>query len=199
MMRWTRSQSATGLVKFTDKTGVERLTIIQGSARTPGSEGPHVEIRNSDGTRIDPFGNLVTRKPRKSHAHRVGLVNIMSDYWEIPGFEGLYLEDSWVLSVVAQPGVLELVVDLVLHESHPSYRPPSADEQYCYRRGVVRFERVSKLTWEERGGVPSIDAAGEMDYGSIDALRSTENGYLLEGGFGRVAVSSVAPVVEFVP
>lgn len=64
---WTRSQSATGPVKFTDKTGVDRLTIKQGSARTPGSEGPHVEIRNSDGMRIDPFGNLVTRKSPGNH------------------------------------------------------------------------------------------------------------------------------------
>lgn len=123
----------------------------------------------------------------------------MSDYWEIPGFEGIYLEDSWVLSIVARPGVLELVMDLVLQESHPSYRPPSADEQYCYRRGVVRFERISKLTWDEQGAAPAIDASGEADFGSIDALRSTENGYLIEGGFGRVEVSSAAPLVEFAP
>ncbi len=45
----------------------------------------------------------------------------MSDYWSILGFEGLYLEDSWVLDITARPGVLEFVVDLVLRESHPRY------------------------------------------------------------------------------
>jgi hypothetical protein len=43
----------------------------------------------------------------------------MSDYWNIPGFEDLYLEDSWVLDIAARPGVLEFVVDLVLRESPP--------------------------------------------------------------------------------
>lgn len=49
-----------------------------------------------------------------------------SDYWSISGLDAFYLEDSWVLRIVARPGTLDLVVDLVLRESHPSYEPPSA-------------------------------------------------------------------------
>jgi hypothetical protein len=122
----------------------------------------------------------------------------MSDYWSIPGFEGLYLEDSWVLAITAWPGALEFVVDLVLRESHPSFVRPAVGEQYCHRRGVVRFEGVSSLRWEGQGAVPATDATGERDYGSVDALRATDDAsYLVEGDFGRIVVASAPPSVEF--
>jgi hypothetical protein len=120
----------------------------------------------------------------------------MPDYWSIPGFENLYLEDSWVLDITARPGVLELVVDLVLREPHPSYEPPKTGEQYCHRRGVVRFQGVSSLRWEGQGSVPAVDATGERDYGSVDALRMTDDAYVVEGDFGRIAVASAPPSVE---
>ena len=121
----------------------------------------------------------------------------MSDYWSIPGFEGLYLEDSWVLDITARPGVLEFVADLVLRESHPRYEAPKAGEQYCHRRGVLRFEGVSSLRWEGQGSVPAIDATGEQDYGSVDALRVADDAYTVEGDFGRIVVASAPPSVEF--
>lgn len=64
---WARSQTATGPVKYTDANGVVRLTIKRGSPRAPGSGGPHVELRNADGYRVDPYGNLVTRKSPGNH------------------------------------------------------------------------------------------------------------------------------------
>ena len=64
---WARSQTATGPVKYTDENGVVRLTIKQGSPRAPGSGGPHVEIRNADGIRIDPLGNPVSRTSPGNH------------------------------------------------------------------------------------------------------------------------------------
>ena len=64
---WARSQTATGPVKYTDGNGVVRLTIKQGSPRAPGSGGPHVELRNADGIRIDPFGNPVSRTSPGNH------------------------------------------------------------------------------------------------------------------------------------
>lgn len=121
----------------------------------------------------------------------------MPDYWDIPDFEGLYLEDSWVLDVAARPGVLELAVDLVLRESHPGYEAPKAGEQYCHRRGVIRFEDVSSLRWEGRGLVPATDATGERDYGTVDALSVNDDIYMIEGDFRRIWVASAPPVVKF--
>lgn len=121
----------------------------------------------------------------------------ISDYWSIPGFDSLYLEDSWVLDITARPGVLEFVVDLVLRESHPRYEAPKAGEGYCYRRGVLRFRGVSSLMWQGQGTVPAIDATGEQDYGSVDVLTVTDDVYTVEGDFGRIVVASARPSVEF--
>lgn len=42
-------------------------TIKRGSDRAPGSGGPHVEIRNGRGERVDPYGHGVTRKSPGNH------------------------------------------------------------------------------------------------------------------------------------
>jgi hypothetical protein len=64
---WTRVQSATGPIKYVDENGVTRLTIKSGSARAPGSNFPHVEIRNAAGQRVDRVGNPVTRTSPGNH------------------------------------------------------------------------------------------------------------------------------------
>ncbi|GAA0638082.1 hypothetical protein GCM10009547_48090 [Sporichthya brevicatena] len=69
---WVRSQTATGPVKYTDENGITRLTIKQGSARTPGSEGPHVEMRNAQGARLVRQRG-VSQERRKPYSDRLGL------------------------------------------------------------------------------------------------------------------------------
>ncbi|HWR09902.1 hypothetical protein [Sporomusa sp.] len=64
---WTKLKTETGPEKWVDKSGVERITIKQGSSRAPGSENPHVEIKDASGQRIDPMGNPVTRKSSDNH------------------------------------------------------------------------------------------------------------------------------------
>lgn len=64
---WTPSQTPNGPLKYTDSNGVVRLTIKQGSSRAPGSANPHVEIRDANGQRTDPFGAPVTRKSTGNH------------------------------------------------------------------------------------------------------------------------------------
>ena len=120
----------------------------------------------------------------------------MASYWLIPGFEDLYLEDSWVLSIEAGPSSLSLLMDLVLRESHPDYRTPSRDERYCYRKGLIRFDGVSELTWKSKSMRPAIDASGEEDFGSIDQFEEIGDRYLVSGDFGTIEVTSEAPVVE---
>jgi hypothetical protein len=42
---WKFGQTENGPIKYFDENGVPRVTIKRGSARTPGSENPHVELR----------------------------------------------------------------------------------------------------------------------------------------------------------
>jgi hypothetical protein len=64
---WTRRQTAAGPPKFVDDNGIVRVTIKRGSPRTPGSEHPHVELRNAAGQHIDPHGNPVNRNSPANH------------------------------------------------------------------------------------------------------------------------------------
>jgi RHS repeat-associated protein len=64
---WTLEQTATGPAKYVDENGIPRLTIKSGSSRTPGSEDPHIEVRNETGQRTDPFGNPVNRRSPDNH------------------------------------------------------------------------------------------------------------------------------------
>jgi hypothetical protein len=64
---WTRAQTPTGPIKYVDENGITRVTIKQGSPRTPGSEQPHVELRDASGQRVDPSGNPVTRRSPENH------------------------------------------------------------------------------------------------------------------------------------
>lgn len=64
---WTKTQTPGGPPKYVDENGHVRLTIKKGSDRAPGSENPHVELRDETGQRVDPFGNPVTRKSPGNH------------------------------------------------------------------------------------------------------------------------------------
>jgi len=64
---WQPTQTPKGSLKYVDENGVVRLTLKQGSSRTPGSNYPHVELRNPDTQRIDIWGNHVTRKSPGNH------------------------------------------------------------------------------------------------------------------------------------
>jgi len=64
---WTRTQTPDGPIKYVDENGVVRLTIKKGSPRTPGSNAPHVEIRDPTGRRVDPAGNPVLRRSPDNH------------------------------------------------------------------------------------------------------------------------------------
>jgi hypothetical protein len=64
---WTKTQTPNGPPKYVDENGVVRMTIKQGSPRTPGSEQPHVELRDATGQRVDPSGNPVTRTSPDNH------------------------------------------------------------------------------------------------------------------------------------
>lgn len=64
---WHREQTGNRPEFWMDENNVKRITIKRGSPRTPGSETPHVEIRNAQGERIDSNGNPVTRKSPQNH------------------------------------------------------------------------------------------------------------------------------------
>jgi len=114
----------------------------------------------------------------------------MRPYVELPGFEELVLEESYVLGIEAVPGAVTFAVDFVLTPGHPAYAPPPEDENESYRRGTMRFTGVKRLEWSGQGAPPATDATGEADYGHIDDLQWDDNRFELEGDWGRMVLEA---------
>ena len=98
-----KTQTPTGPAKYVDENGVARMTIKHESPRTPGSEAPHVELRDANGQRIDPFGNPVTQRSDGNHTPIERTGDWMIDYTQFPDLDGVYLEDSYVLAISEAP------------------------------------------------------------------------------------------------
>jgi hypothetical protein len=54
----------------------------------------------------------------------------MVNYSELPGLDGVYLEDSFVLGIEETSNQLVFDLDAVLTPSHPSYAPPNRGESF---------------------------------------------------------------------
>jgi hypothetical protein len=121
----------------------------------------------------------------------------LTAYTELPGFENLLLEESFVLSIIASNRFFELAVEFVLTPRHEMYQPPKQDEVECYRKGAVRFRDVESISWMRQMRVPSVDANGEIDYGNIDVFEFDSGRYLLEGDFGRIEIEAGEVTAEF--
>lgn len=120
----------------------------------------------------------------------------MRPYTDLPGFDALVLEESYVLAVQASPGEVTFDVELALTPKHPAYAPPPTDETECFRVGRIRFVDVRRLAWDHQGAPPAIGASGEIDFGHIDSLLWDENTFKLEGDWGRMEVSAARVEVE---
>lgn len=115
------------------------------------------------------------------------------NYYELPEFAGVYLEDSYVLAIDENPQTLTFLVEFVLTESHPDYSPPREGEQYCYATGTLTFEHPDKIEWLERGHQVYTDASGEEDLGNIDYLVEEDGHWRAGGDWGEVVVHTSRP------
>ncbi len=113
----------------------------------------------------------------------------MSSYSEIDEFSSYFLEDSYVLAIMAKSGSMILNLEVVLTPEHPDYSADHPGEQHCYRRGRLVFSGVTDLNWKGQGVQPARDASGELDYGGIDSWLVESGGrHRLEGDFGVIEV-----------
>lgn len=107
-------------------------------------------------------------------------------YWEMPGLQEIYLEDSYVLGIRAEGHELTFDMEFVLREGHTLYEVPGPERQYCYRRGRLIFRDVEATKWIERREVASRDLNGDRDLGNIDSLVNESGWFKLEGDWGNV-------------
>ena len=110
-------------------------------------------------------------------------------YAQIPCLKHIYLEDSWVLGVIEKDNSIEFKLDAVLTEGHPEYHPPKPNEQYCYKRVILRLNNCSEVAWLERSFRRNTDASGEVDYGNIHYFNAEADILHVSGGWGELRLN----------
>ena len=109
--------------------------------------------------------------------------------WEI--FKNIYLEDSFVLEINEVSNSFVFKVEVVLTENHPLFENPKFGEKYCYKDAFILFSNPTLIRWDLKNlGFVSSDANNESDLGNIDVFYKDENGYYLEGDWGKVLIKS---------
>ncbi len=116
----------------------------------------------------------------------------MTNYTTLPALSSVYLEDSYVLDIVEQPGELKFRLEAVLTETHPAYQPPKPGEQYCYATGWLIIPNVTRIEWEQRSTRRFTDVTGEGDLGNIDFLNHENNHWHLGGDWGKLRAYTTA-------
>lgn len=126
-------------------------------------------------------GSDTSHKRRAQYAERI-------DYVRIPTFDGLYLGDSYVLSISTEPQEIAFAMELVLEESHPLYAPPKPGEHHCYRKGTILFTGFTGMRFNPSGAPPLVDPDGTTDLGNIDSFGQIGDSYVLDGEWGSLRV-----------
>jgi len=113
-------------------------------------------------------------------------------YWQLSGFEEVYLEDSYVLGIDRSSCEIQFELEVVLREAHPLYEEPPGNVRYCYNNAVLIFKNVTcieKFDMEGMSKNMSVDPDGSVDFGHIDTFEIlNENAYYLTGDWGELRV-----------
>jgi hypothetical protein len=112
------------------------------------------------------------------------------NYYDIPDLENIYLEDSFVLGIKESADNVVFAMEFVLTKKHPEYSLPQKDEQYCYRKGSLSFNRCRKITWHNKSFEQFVDKNGEVDLGNIDSFTKNNSANVLEGDWGEIEILS---------
>ncbi|PYE32811.1 hypothetical protein DFP83_105119 [Idiomarina fontislapidosi] len=120
------------------------------------------------------------------------------NYYEMTDLKNLYLEDSFVLSIDEFEGEIVFSMDFVLNENHPLYSEPSSEENYCYRKGKIKFTEPKVVRWIKRNENRTTDINGEVDFGNIDTfIKSDDEKYVLSGDWGKLEISPKDIIIEY--
>lgn len=115
------------------------------------------------------------------------------EYFDFPGFENIYLEDSYLLGVTEDETEIRFLLEVVLSNQHSKYSAPRTGEQHCYKRGEIVFQNVTKKGWNRKSMIPIADPSGEPDFGNIDVFIQQNGVYQIAGEWGEIYITGSKP------
>ncbi len=118
-----------------------------------------------------------------------------TQYSDLPGFQFIYLEDSFVLSI--EPSFdFTIELEAVLLPGHPLYKTPEFNEKYCYAHQSIIFPKIESVDWSRKEMDPILDLDGSTDFGNIDSFYEEDGSFYLEGEWGAVKITSSLPTIS---
>ncbi|NJL84316.1 MAG: hypothetical protein HC890_17860 [Chloroflexaceae bacterium] len=117
------------------------------------------------------------------------------NYWKLPGFENIFLEDSYVFKIGSTSNLMDLIVEAVLTEAHPQYHPPLPKEQYCYREMILSFPFPQKYLLILSNIKAAKSADNSLDYGGIDKFYRNGDVYCLNGDWEELIIVCDRPTL----
>ncbi|HES58212.1 MAG TPA: hypothetical protein ENO21_02155 [Firmicutes bacterium] len=117
-----------------------------------------------------------------------------NNYFHLPGFEEVVLEESYVRRVVTWPTQLVIYLDLVLRPDHKDYFKPPPDEWQCYVDAKLEFCNVRSIGWKNINIQPTSDQDG-IDIGQVHVLHYKSSTYYLFADFGEGVIESDVPQI----
>ena len=116
----------------------------------------------------------------------------MTDWRDMAEFDGVDLEDSFILGWRYSPAVGGLLFDVEAHlgPDHPDHQQPKQDEFACYKRAALLFA-AADVTGDlpEPSSVRATrDPDGSEDYGSFDSVTMEDGAYRVVTDFADVVL-----------
>jgi len=108
----------------------------------------------------------------------------------MPVFEGVDLNDSFILGWTHDGGKLAFYIEASIWPASQYYSTPKAGEYTCYRKATLEFVGCMEITGLHPIQLTpsSVDPDGSKDYGNIDSLVALESGFRVVGDFGDVSI-----------
>ena len=113
------------------------------------------------------------------------------DWRQLEDFKGIDLNDSFILSWEQSINKLSFELEASIWPESMFYTKPPANQYTCYRKATLSFAEIEGVV-----GLISMDLArystdpdGSIDYGNIDSLIVTANGFNVVGDFGEVIIT----------
>ena len=113
------------------------------------------------------------------------------DWTELSEFKGIDLNDSFVLSWNKTSDKVEFNLEASIWPQSAYYIKPKSNEHTCYRKATLAILGAVEITGllPMDAVKPTTDPDGTEDFGNIDSLIQSPNGYSIAGEFGSVQIS----------
>lgn len=105
-------------------------------------------------------------------------------------FKGIDFNDSFVLGWSSNETEITFKVEASIWPESPHYLEPKPNEYTCYRKCEILFTDFTSYSGllEQSRVQPTKDINGTFDYGNIDSLVKTNQGFKVVGEFGNLEI-----------